>query len=109
MNDFIPNFVGILSYVFELRHQQITQVQQLELLQCIPLIVRHASKYTYLVIDLHQHLPDIIQIVNAGELQNQIRSQQQIFLIVYEFIRSVSILKMFLPFRFHQDDNKSDY
>lgn len=89
------HFVGILSYVFEftnkLRLKEITQIQQLDLLQCIPLILRHASKYTYLATDLHQHLPDIRMIVNDGDLQNQIKSQQQIFLIVYEFIRSVSI------------------
>lgn len=67
-----------------------SQIQKLELLQCIPLILRHGAKYSYLVNDLHQYLPNIIKIVNESHLQNQINAQKQIFLIVYEFIRNVS-------------------
>lgn len=43
-----------------------------------------------MVSDLDQYLPNIVQIVNEGQLQNQINAQKQIFLIVHEFVRNVS-------------------
>lgn len=85
-------FKGILSFIFKLFGSRNNQISKLELLQCIPLVLQHASKYTYLVVDLHQYLPDVIKIVNEGELHNQIRAQKEILLIVYEFIRNVGDL-----------------
>lgn len=88
-------FVGLLSTVFELLDKRGCRIPKLELLQCIPLILQHAAKYTYLVSDLDQYLPNIVRFVDDGQLQNQINAQKQIFLIVHEFIRSVSE-KMFI-------------
>lgn len=86
---FFFSFIGLLSIVFQLLNKKNCQIQKLELLQCIPLILQHAAKYTYLVSDLDQYLSNIVQIVNEGQLQNQINAQKQIFLIVHEFIRNV--------------------
>lgn len=82
--------IGLLSIVFELLDKRNCQIQKLELLQCIPLILQHAAKYTYLVSDLDQYLSNIVRIVNDGQLQNQINAQKQIFFIVHEFVRNVS-------------------
>lgn len=90
-------FAGLLSHIFHLYKSEQTQISKLELLQCVPLVLRHGLKYRYLVNDLHQYLPYIIQIVNEGQLQNQINSQKQILFIVYAFICSVS---KFISFRF---------
>lgn len=79
-----------MSIIFELLDKKNCQIQKLELLQCIPLILQHAAKYTYLVSDLEQYLTNIVRIVNDGQLQNQINAQKQIFLIIHEFIRNVS-------------------
>lgn len=83
-------FIDLLSIVFQLLDKPNCQIQKLELLQCIPLILQHAAKYTYLVSDLDQYLSNIVRFVNDGQLQNQINAQKQIFLIVHEFMRSVS-------------------
>lgn len=47
-----------------------------------------------MVSDLHQYLPNVIRIVNEGQLQNQINAQKQILLIVLEFMRHVRIIVM---------------
>lgn len=94
----ILSISGILSYMFDLFDRRNTQIQKLELLQCIPLILQHGSKYTYLVNHLHQYLPNIVRMVNEGQLHNQINAQKQILLIVYEFIRNVSKFYLFLLF-----------
>ncbi|XP_031619505.1 serine/threonine-protein kinase ATM [Contarinia nasturtii] len=79
----------LLSHIFELYKQN--RIQKNELLQCIPLILQHGSKYRYLVSDLHQYLPDIVQIINEGQFQNHINAQKHILHIVYEFIRNLAM------------------
>lgn len=69
---------------------QQNQITPLDLLQCIPLIVRHGTKYNYLASELHQHLPQVVQIITSQHFQNQINAQKQILLITYEFVRNVS-------------------
>lgn len=84
------SFQVLLSHIFELYQRQ-SQIPKLDILQCIPLIVRQGTKYQFLVSDLHQYLPNVIRIVKDGQFENQLNSQKQILLIVYELIRNVSI------------------
>lgn len=86
---FLLIHTGLLSHVFELFNES-SERQKLELLQCIPLILKHGTKYRYLVSDLHQYLPNVIQIINESQLEKHINAQKQILNIVYEFVRHVS-------------------
>lgn len=79
----------MLSFIFELYSNQDTAISKLELLQCIPSLLRHALRYTYLIGDLSQYLPTLVIIIK--DESHQYKAQKQILFIIYEIIRGVSI------------------
>ncbi|XP_055323121.1 serine/threonine-protein kinase ATM isoform X2 [Sitodiplosis mosellana] len=87
----VADWSSLLSHIFKLYDQRNSQIKKIEILQCIPLILRKGAKYRYLVSEMHQYLPNVIRIVNDGQLQNQPNSQKQILQIVYELIRNLAV------------------
>lgn len=74
---------------------------KLNLLECVPLLVRCGTRNSHLATDLHQYLPNVVRIVRQD---HQIKAQHQVMMIVYEFMINVSLSDshIFLPiFKFH--------
>lgn len=81
-------FLELLSFIFELCVDQDTTISKLELSQCIPPLLRHASRYTYIIGDLSQYLP--ILVIMIKDESHQYKAQKQILFTIYEMIRCVS-------------------
>lgn len=79
----------MLSYVFDFYGKERCEIPKLDLLQCVPLIIQHGSKYAYICDDLHQWVQQVERMVNAEEHDH--KAQIQVLSLVYEFIRNVSI------------------
>lgn len=90
-------YSGLLSYLFELYEK--SDMQKLNLLECFPLIIQHGTKYTHLINDLNQYLPNMIRIV---EQDHQFKAQKQVLLTVYELtinVRTQNALQMMANFK----------
>lgn len=79
----------LLSFIFKMYGDRDSGVSKLELLQCIPSLLRQASRYTYLIGDLPQYLPNLVVMVQ--DESHQYKAQKQILFTILEFIRGVSI------------------
>lgn len=82
-------FLELLSFIFELYGNQDTAISKLELLQCIPPLLQHASRNAYLIGDLPQYLPTLVVMIK--DESHQYKAQKQILFTIYEVIRCVSI------------------
>lgn len=75
--------------IFQLYKRVGCDIPKIEILRCLPVILQHISKYTYLAGDLQQYLPIITSMVNDEMRVDEYNAQKQLMHTVYQFTCNV--------------------